>query len=171
MDKSIALLGLIEVLSSLTCGVVILFITYRLLKLYGKNKLHIEHSNTAYNIFIASVLFSVGFMMSGVISPLLDAFRFFNQNLDSFSQTMTSFILWGGVYIAIAYAFAMLICLTGIFIYSNLTPMDEITEIRNNNIGVGLILGVIIITLIMMSKDGVILIIESLVPYPDLPPR
>ena len=74
------------------------------------------------------------------------------------------------MYIAIAYTAAVLIGLISTFLYSKVTPINEFEEIRNNNVGVALIVSSIIVTLTIFSKDGVKLLIEALVPYPELPP-
>ena len=90
---------------------------------------------------------------------------------DSTGSILFSFITSGGKYIAIAYILSILIIIIGVTIYANLTPIDEFKEIKNNNIGVAIIVVTIIITLTLMSKDGVILFIESIFPYPELAPR
>ena len=80
------------------------------------------------------------------------------------------YITIGAVYIAIAYTATILIGLISTFLYSKLTPISEFEEIRNNNVGVSLIISSILITLTLLTKNGVILLIESIVPYPELPP-
>ena len=70
MNEKIALLGFVEIISALSSGMFILFLTYKIVKIYGKKKLNIDHNNTAYNIMIAGVLFSVGYVVSGVIQPI-----------------------------------------------------------------------------------------------------
>jgi len=171
MNEKIALLGLVEILSSLSCGIVILFITYRLVRVYGKKRLMIDERNTAYNIILGSILFSVGFIVSGVLQPIIDSYRILSNTDIAKVKLIINFILYGGLYIAVAYIFAMIICLLGIKIYSGITPLNEAEEIQNNNIGVAITVAAIVITLSMMSSDGVGLVIESFIPYPDLPPR
>ena len=169
MNKQVALLGLIEILSSLSMGIFILILTYRLIKIYGYQKLDIDHANTAYNIFIAGVLFSVGYVLSGVIQPILDAFRLLARADTPTFELVLKFLGFGGLYIAIAYALTLTISLIGIYTYTYITPMDELKEIKNNNIGVGIIVASIIILLALMTKSGIVLLIESLVPYPEVP--
>lgn len=171
MNNKIAFLGLIEILSALSIGLIILSLTYTVLKKYGKTKLDIGHNNQAYSIFIASVLFSVGYMVSGVIQPILSSFRLLSNSVTNTTQLITKFLGFGAIYIAIAYIAGLIISLSCINIYSALTPIDEFKEIKNNNVGVALISAAIMITLIMMSRDGVVMIIESMIPYPTMPPK
>ena len=52
-----------------------------------------------------------------------------------------------------------------------ITPIDEFTELKNNNIAVALIVGSIIITLSLLTNNGVTLLIESFIPYPQQYPK
>ena len=171
MNENIALLGIVEILSSLSCGIFILFITYRLVKVYGTKKLMIEKGNTAFNILLAGILFSVGYIVSGVIQPILDSYRMLSNGSISKMEITLSFIGYGGLFIAIAYILAMSIVLVGVKIYSAMTPINEAEEIKNGNIGVAIVLTAIIITLALFCSSGINLLVESFIPYPDLPPR
>jgi uncharacterized membrane protein YjfL (UPF0719 family) len=170
MNKQVALLGLVEILSALGIGIFILTLTYRLIKIYGLKRLGIDEGNLAYNILIASLLFSVGYVVNGVVQPLLDAFRLLSKSDISSLQLIIKFMAYGGLYIAIAYILSISISLLGIYVYTYITPLDELKEIKNNNIGVGITVSTIIIILTLFTKDGIILFIESLVPYPNFPP-
>ena len=170
MNEKIALLGIVEIFSALNSGIVILFLTYKLVKVYGKKKLNIDHNNTAYNVVVAGVLFSVGYVVSGVIQPILNSYRILSDTSISKFELIISFITYGGLYIAVAYIFALLITILGMVIYTNMTSVSELKELKDNNIGVALVLTAIIITLSLMCSDGILLLIESFIPYPSLPP-
>lgn len=169
MNFNTALLGLIEIVSAISIGVFILLLTYKLLKWIGRRYYDIQNRNLAYSIFMAAMMFSVGFMVSGVIPPLISSFRLLNiENV--FLLTLT-FVGRGALYVGIAYVSALMIGLLSTTLYTRMTPIEEFAEIKNNNVGVALIVASIIITLTLLSKDGVALILESITPYPDIPPR
>jgi len=115
---------------------------------------------------MASVLFSVGYMVSGVVQPLLSLFRIMAATESSTSQLLFSFLGYGAFYIAASYTAGVVVSLVGITIYTGLTPIDEFAELKNNNLGVALIVGTIIIVLTLLTRDGVNLLMESQVPYP-----
>ena len=171
MNTKLSLLAFIEILSALSMGIVILAGTYQFLKYWGKKKHNILPDNQAYGIFMAAILFSVGFTMSSVIQPLLSLFRIFASHNISTSELTIKFIGYGAVYIALAYVLAVIICVSGNFIYMFLTPINEFEELRNNNIGVALIVGSIIVTLSLLTNNGVDLLIESFIPYPQQYPK
>lgn len=171
MNERLTLLAAIEIFSSLSMGIFIMAATYQVLKYIGRKKYNIHVNNHAYGIFIAAVLFSVGYTMSSVIQPLISLFRIYASRQMDFWELGGSFVLWGGVYIAVSYVIAVLICSIGIVIYTYLTPIDEFAEIRNNNLSVALIVGSIMITLSLLTHDGVALLIESFIPYPGQFPK
>ncbi len=170
MNFRIALLGLIEILSAVSIGIFILALTYWIVKWVGRKYYGIKSGNLAYSVYIAAIMFSVGLMISEVIQPLISSFRLMSSSHNSFSLVFR-YIGQGGIYIAIAYSFSLLIGLLSTALYSRLTPIEEFVELRNNNVGVALIVSSILITLTLLSKDGVAMIIESIIPYPELPPR
>jgi len=169
MNPNITLLALIEIVSAITMGIFILALTYKVVQWVGRRYYQIQEYNTAYSLYAASIMISLGIMLSGILQPLLSSFRILNQQSESFYLAFQYFII-GGIYIAIAYSATVFIGLISTFLYSKLTPIDEFEEIRKNNIGVALIMSSILITLTLLTKSGVILLIESIVPYPALPP-
>lgn len=170
MNYKIALLGIIEIVSALSIGVFILALTYRLLVRLGRKVYDVKENNTAYGIFIAAIMFSAGYMVSSVIQPLISSFRLMSQT-EPASWLVLKYFGHGLLYITIAYGVSITIGLLSTALYSRITPLDEWKEIRENNIGIALIMGAIVIVLTLLSKSGVGLLIESIIPYPDMPPR
>ena len=170
MNYSVAILGIVEILSAITIGVLILSLTYKILQWVGKKYYGIERENLSYSIFTAALMFSTGYMVSGVIQPLLSAFRLLDPSKSNWFLTF-EYLYQGALYIAIAYIAAVIIGLLSTFLYSKLTPIDEFKEIRENNVGVAIIISSIVITLTFLTQSGVELLIESIIPYPSLPPK
>lgn len=170
MNYNIALLGLIEIISAITIGIFMLAVTFKIMQWVGRKYYRIEQSNLAYGIFTACIMFSVGFMINEVIQPLISSFRLMDQTTNSFSLAL-QYIGQGAIYIAIAFVASIVIGLLSTYLYALLTPINEFEEIRNNNVGVAIIVGTIVIVLTLLTKSGVGLLIESIIPYPQLPPK
>jgi len=171
MKTNILSLAFVEIASSVFTGVVILWITFHLLKWFRIRYVGLdEKANLAFNVFMATVLFSVGLSVSSVIQPLVSYFRLASASTDSSWGLTLSFIGYGGLYVGIAYLSSLAITFIGILLYEYLTPLKEFREIKENNVGVAVVLGTIVIVLNLISRSGVALLIESLIPYPDLPP-
>lgn len=171
MNLNIAILGLVEIVSAITIGVFILSLTYKLLQFVGRKYYDIQEENLAYSIFTAAIIFSTGYMVSGVLQPLSSSFRLLDPETSGTFMLTLKFILQGATYIAIAYVAAMAIGLLSAILYSKLTPIDEFEEMKKNNLGVAIIVSSIVITLTLLTKSGVELLIESIIPYPTLPPK
>jgi len=169
MNPNIALLAVIEIISAITIGIFILALTYKIVQWVGRKYYKIQDYNLSYSIFVSAIILSVGIMISGIIQPLISSFRLLNQGSNSF-MLVFEYLLTGAIYIAIAYTSTILIGLISTFLYSKVTPIDEFEEIRKNNVGVSLIISSILITLTLLTKDGVMLLIEAIIPYPELPP-
>jgi len=137
---------------------------------YGSRRLGIDQYNTAYLLFIAAVLFSVGWILNGIIDPILNYYRIASETHPSPADLFFSFLLTGAIYISIAYVFSIFIIACGVGLYTYMTPLKEVKELKENNIGVAIVLSVIILVLSLMCKEGVVLFIESIVPYPEFPP-
>ncbi|MFZ6000119.1 MAG: hypothetical protein ACOYW3_06380, partial [Bacteroidota bacterium] len=69
MNTKLSLLATIEILSALSMGIFILAATYQLLKYVGRKRYDIHPNNQAYSVFMAAILFSIGYTMSGAIQP------------------------------------------------------------------------------------------------------
>lgn len=171
MNSKITILAIIEIFSAISVGVFILSLTYRLLKYIGRKRFDIQQSNLATSIFVASVLFSVGYMVSSVIDPLTSLFRLLAAKDNSVMSLALSFIGTGAFYIAVAFVAGIVVCLLSVMMYTWITPLDEFTELKNNNVGVAIIVGTITITLALLTRDGVSLLIESFIPYPEQFPK
>ncbi|MCR9250706.1 MAG: hypothetical protein NXI20_09780 [bacterium] len=171
MNLNVAILGLVEIVSAITIGVFILSLTYKILQFVGRKYYDIQEENLAYSIFTAAIIFSTGYMVSGVLQPLSSSFRLLDPETSGTFMLTLKFILQGATYIAIAYVAAMSIGLLSAILYSKLTPIDEFEEMKKNNLGVAIIVSSIVITLTLLTKSGVELLIESIIPYPTLPPK
>lgn len=169
MNSNLILISLIEIFSAITIGIFILSLTYKLVQWVGRRYYDIQEYNLAYSIFAGAIILSVGIMVEGIIDPLISSFRLMNKSDSSLLFSLKYFGI-GAIYIGIAYTVTVSIGLISTFLYAKLTPIDEFEEIKNNNIGVAVIISTLIITLTIFSKDGVKLLIEALVPYPELLP-
>ena len=47
--------------------------------------------------------------------------------------------------------------------------INEFQEIKKNNIAVSIITAVVIVSISLLTKDSLYLILESFVPYPEIP--
>ncbi|MEO1451257.1 MAG: hypothetical protein AAFV07_17130 [Bacteroidota bacterium] len=75
MKGSLALIAVFQIVLSLILGVSLLFVTYRLVRWVLGRKYDIQPDNTAFAIFVGTIMFSVGYLGSSVVHPLMTTFR------------------------------------------------------------------------------------------------
>ena len=75
MNEKLLYYSLTELGISLVIGVVLLYYTYRIINKYIKQKYSLKTNNVSFGIFASSVLFSVGYILTGIKAPILSVLR------------------------------------------------------------------------------------------------
>ena len=155
----------------LVLGVVLLFITYKIcLKIFSNGERDAILNNSALAIIIASIFISAGFVVSGIIDPLVHTI----ETLNSQGIVGKDFALQAVYYTILFSSMALMISLAasviGFKAFDLITKdINEASEIKNGNNNVAIIGGAIIFVLSLFIKFGVIQLIESFIPYPNTP--
>jgi uncharacterized membrane protein YjfL (UPF0719 family) len=75
-------------------------------------------------------------------------------------------------YFILAFIFSFLVVVVSFFLFTLFTrKIDEIKEIRENNIGIAIIIAVVIVTMGVIVGNGFTLLTESIIPFPALPSK
>ena len=164
MDSKLINLALFEVVASLMIGVMVLYITYKMIKRFLG--LSVENLNLAFSIFIGSILFSVGFIVSSVIPPLLSTFRMLPGDFFVLVAKLSLYLL---LFFGVSTTVAIVTNVIGVGLFIRLTRINEIEELQKDNVPVAIVTGVIVVVLAMFVRDGVVLLLEAMVPYPETP--
>ncbi|GAB4426130.1 MAG: hypothetical protein OHK0039_44060 [Bacteroidia bacterium] len=169
MDLPLTFLALFQLLLSIVIGVVFLYFTYKGVHRIVSGRYPIGTNNTAFAIFSGSIMFSVGYLVSSVIQPLLNTFR---TLLASSAHSGELILRFGGyllLFLSISTVIAVLVNLLGTFLFTRLTrEVNELQAIAQNDLSVGIITAVIILVITLFAKDGVVFLLESIVPYPEI---
>ena len=170
MNQKIFYYGMLELIVSVLIGVIVLFITYRVINKLIREKNNIELNNTAFSIFCSSVLFSVAYLISGVKAPILTSVRMLQDQVDYEGLLLLDGLKYTGLFLTIIIIVITLVNILSIFLFTMMTKnVNEFEEIKKNNIAVSIITGVVIISISLLAKDSLYLILESFVPYPEMP--
>jgi len=170
MKENLTLLALLQLVISLFVAVICLLIAYKVVKKVVGKKYEIKNDNIAYAIFLGAILFAVGYLILSAIDPLLTAFRVLNNTMESTLTLILQFSKYLGLFLIISLGIALVVVLSGAYLFITLNhKLNELEEIGKNNIAVGIVTGVIVIVIALFVKSGVVLLLESLIPYPDLP--
>ena len=170
MNETILLKGMSELIISILIGVTLLYITYKIMDRFIRNKYKIGIDNTSYAIFSGSVLFSVGYMITGVKDPILNSLQLLESQSGYDGSPILDAIKYSALFIGLIVFLTFLINLIAISLFMIMTvKVDELSEMKRKNVSVSIITAVIIISVSLMVKDSVYLILDAFVPYPEMP--
>ncbi len=170
MNTELFYYAIAEIGISIFIGISLLFFTYKLIDKFIKRKFDIKLDNISYSIFSSSILFSVAYLISGIKAPILTSLRLISENpkydgtllLDGLKYTLLFLLI---VVIAIAF-----INFLSVKLFTLMTKsINEFEEISKNNIAVSILTATIIIAISLLVKDSLYLLLESFVPYPEVP--
>ena len=165
-------IALLELIISIGIGITTVYLTKWLLtKQYTKRTAELNpYKNTAFMVFLSGTIFSVGYIVFGIMEPLSATIKLLgsqNPSMLSLVVDTTKFLL---MFLVLGYLFAGTIIFLAYKLFSSFTTkVDEYEEIYNNNIGVALLLAVLTIVIALFTKAPFIVFIESLIPFPAVP--
>lgn len=162
-------LAVLQLGLSLFLGVAILYLTYQIVRKIVAKRYQITEHNTAFSIFLSAILFSVGYIVSSVVEPLLSTFRMLSGSISTISTLIFEFSKYLLFFFSISTLIALVINAIGIYLFTWFTHINEFEEIKKNNVSVAITTAVIIIVITLFAKDGVVFLLESIVPYPNMP--
>jgi uncharacterized membrane protein YjfL (UPF0719 family) len=169
MNQSVFFYSLVELGVSIFLGVMLLYITFRILEKFVREKYKIELNNVAYSIFTSSVLFSVAFLVSGIKGPILNSLKLIQDQPGYDGVVVIDALKYTSLFLVVIVIAIALVNLISISLFTLMTKdVNEFEEIKNNNIAVSIITSVIIISISLLAKDSLYLLLESFVPYPEI---
>ncbi|RPJ06675.1 MAG: DUF350 domain-containing protein [Spirochaetaceae bacterium] len=169
INLTAALFSLFQIATGLVFGTGVLFLTFKFFLFWADKRYGIKSFNTSFSILIGSILFSVGLLLQEAISPAILTI----QNLYQQSQDMGFTLLWGTIYMLIYFALSMVfsfcVIFLAYFLFTVLTrKINEMDEIKHDNIAISIILGVVIIVMVLLVKGGFSQLVDAIIPVPEL---
>ena len=166
------IVSLLELSVSLVLGIFVLFITYYVLSKIYLSKFPKEniYKNNAFLLFMAGMMFSNGYLISGVIEPLSSTLDLLLDKRPDTLDLVMSYSKYLGLFMGIGLLLGGVILYLSYLIFSSLTvSVNEFDEINNGNVGVAIIVSVIAIIISIYCKEPFLIFLESFIPYPELP--
>ncbi|MBL4658095.1 MAG: DUF350 domain-containing protein [Flavobacteriales bacterium] len=168
--NSLIYLSLVHLVMSLLLSIVVLYATFRIIKSKVIDKHDVPYTNMAFAILCAAILFSVAYLIADVKDPIVNTVRLLQRQ----SGMNMGFFMESARYIGLFLFIALVVIFTVIgssfYLFSVMTSgIDELKEIKDENVAVSIIVSVIIISVSMIVKDSMLLLLEALMPYPEYP--
>ena len=170
MNKNLFYYSIAEIGVSIIIGVILLFTTYKLIDRLVKKEFNISIDNISYSIFSSSVLFSVAYLISGIKAPILNSLRMISENPEYKGSLVIDGLKYTVLFLVIIVIAIAFIDFLSVKLFTIMTKnVNEFKEISKNNIAVSILTATIIISISLLVKESLYLLLESFVPYPDVP--
>lgn len=171
IDLMVVFFGLIQLALSLFIGIFFIFAAYRIFKFMTKNiddEKELKGNNIALSVFMAGTIFAVVWISRFSVESGMDGIAMIVKQRSS--PFLSNLLIVFGLFI-IQILISGLIAFTciwiAIFIFMKLTKkIDEMKEIKNNNIAVSIIYAIIIIGISIFIAPAISVIMNGLIPYP-----
>ena len=159
---------IIQVFIAFVSGLSALFLLYRLLNYFMRKRFQIEETNTSFAIFQVGILLSGSLILSSVLSAAVNAIQFLNQSGPFNIQNLLVSLAYVVVFVIIGIFFTLALIAAAVFIFFQLTQINEWEQIKLNNIPTALISAALILGLSMIMDDYIGHLCEALIPYPAI---
>ena len=172
MDLILFISGLVQIALSLVIGVLFIYAASRVFRkmIKGINETEeLKNNNIAVAILNSAIIIALILVVSNSIESAITIFGNTLRNPDAVISTYLQTVLIMLLHIIIAGLVAFSAIYIAMYFFMWLTKdLDELAEIKNNNIAVSLLLGIIIISIALLLQPGITTILDSLIPYPPV---
>ena len=167
MNTSLFLSAILQILLALFFGVLLLYGVYQALFQVITRRYKIEPtSNPAYAILSSGILLAVGYLVSNAMIPIQNAIRIAQKSGSNFVEP-AKYIIY---FLIVSVIVAFLVVMIALWFFNKLTRnINELDQISKNNIPVAIIAATIVLLIALIVRDGFVMLLESLIPYPSIP--
>lgn len=170
MDLLLLIAGLVQVVLALLTAVLFVYAAFSFFRSMTRNideMKELANNNISVGLLSGSIIFSIAYIVKSSIEPATDAL---SQVLRSADSAILDYLKVTGImlgHILIAGILSFFSVYLALRLFMGLTRhLDELAEIRRNNIAVGILVAVIVISIALFIEPGVRTILESLIPLP-----
>ena len=172
MDLILLITGIVQIFISLLVAITLVYVPSRIFRklISGINETdELKKNNVAVAILNGSIVLALILVIKKSIDSAVTIFGNTLRNPDAvFSSYLKSaLIMIGHIILGGIIAFAAIYVALQIFM--KLTDdLDELEEIKGNNTAVGVLLGIIIVSMALLLQPGVDTILNALIPFPPV---
>lgn len=170
MNTDLFFFSILQFGLSLMIGMMLIYATFKIINKRIAVKYKLEFTNVAFAILCGAILFSVSYLIEGVKEPLMNTIRIIQNDPSREGSLFFESIKYAGIFLVISVVVIGIINVLSIHLFKVMTRgINEFEEIKKENIAVSIITSVIIVSISLMVKDSVMLMLESFIPYPEIP--
>jgi len=172
MDLILLITGIVQVALSLLIAIFLIFTASKIFRnmISGINETEeLKKNNVAVAILNGSILLALILVVKKSIESAITIFANTLRNPDAVisSYFESALIMLGHILLGGIIGFTSIYAALQIFLWLT-KDLDELKEIKENNTAVGILLGIIIVSMALLLQQGVDTILNSLIPFPPV---
>jgi len=172
MDLILLITGFVQIVLSLVIGILLIYsaskIFQKLIKGINESE-EIKNNNVAVAILNSAIVLSIILIVRNSIETAINIFSNTIRNPESVITTYlkTAGLMLGHIILSTILAFTSVYIALKFFMWLT-KDLDELAEIKDNNIAVSVFLSIIIISLSLILEPGIRTILDALIPFPPV---
>lgn len=172
MDLILLITGIVQIFLSLLIAVTLVYLSSKIFRkmISGINETEeLKKNNVAVAILNGSIVLALILVVKKSIESAITIFGNILRNPDAVlsSYIQSALIILGHILLGGIIAFTSIYAALQIFIWLT-KDLDELKEIKENNTAVGILLGIIIVSMALLLQQGVDTVLNSLIPFPQV---
>ena len=159
-------IGILYYLFSIIASILVLYITFKFFTKISKinTRYDLENGNIAFAILLGCYLVAFGVLMVKSLYPVSVTLQELFTNEIKMSRVMLS-LGYVFLYFTVSYVLALISITISTSLFQLLTvKLDEMDQIRKNNIAVSVVLGSVVVASSIIIQPGLSFIINTLIP-------
>lgn len=172
MNLILFITGMVQIALSLVAAVFLVYLTSKIFRklIAGINEnQELKRNNISVAILNGSIILALMLVVKKSIESSITIFGNTLRNPDAEFITFlqSGLIMIGHIVLGAIIAFFTIYIALQIFIWLT-KDLDELKEIKENNIAVGILLGIIIVSIALLLQPGIVTVLDSLIPFPPV---
>ena len=172
MDLILLITGIVQIFLSLLIAVTLVYLSFKIFRkmISGINETEeLKKNNVAVAILNGSIVLALVLVVKKSIESAITIFSNILRNPDAVlsSYIQSALIMLGHILLGGIIAFTSIYAALQIFIWLT-KDLDELKEIKENNTAVGILLGIIIVSMALLLQQGVDTVLNALIPFPQV---
>jgi uncharacterized membrane protein YjfL (UPF0719 family) len=166
MKTEIFYLALSQLVLSIVLAIIIFFISYKILvKIFRLKEENLNGSNLALSIFFSGIIFSTGYLLSGIIPSIINSIGMLK--IHAKESLFVAVLKYSSLSLFVGFLLAGVIHFSAFMLTKSLTKhVDEVGELQKNNVAVAILLATILISITIIARDSLVFLIELFLPQP-----
>jgi uncharacterized membrane protein YjfL (UPF0719 family) len=160
-------LALSQVVISIVLSIIIFFISYKvLIKAFKLDEAKFDNDNMALSIFFSGIIFSIGYLLSGIIPSIINSIQLIKIHTEG--NLYTEVFKYSSICLFVGFLAASIIQFGSFFLVKVMTKhIKEVEALKKNNMAVAILLVSILISITLITKDSLVFLLETFLPQPE----